>query len=130
MNKNKLTIWILVIAVLVIGGVMLFRGGDEERLSKEESQALAGDEIKVVGELKCLELKDESDDGCVVGLVADNGVIYALNSTKVKAAELRLGPNTPVEAIGVFEPADTKNQESSVFVYDGVLVLSSLKEIK
>jgi hypothetical protein len=127
-NKNKLIIWILVLIVIIGGGFWITRGGEGSRLSEEDRQALSGDEITVNGTIRCLEYKSEKPDQlCVRGIVGENGVVYAINSVAVKSAELKLGTGTDVVAVGVFEPADSASSESNVFIYDGVLVLSSLK---
>ncbi len=129
--KNKIVIAAAVVALILIG-FFLYSGGSEgdkavePTLKKEDATALNGKSLTVNGEIKCLPYKKEDPNQmCVKGIEGDDGVIYALNGSAIKSPELKLTTGTLVTAKGVFEVAN-QNSESDVFVYDGVLVLTSI----
>lgn len=132
--QNKILIAVLVLLVL-IGGWFLFFGNDsdakEQVLNNDKaSSALENHEdgVRVVGQIECLPYRKSTDDeGCVKGIKDEEGRYFALSSIAVKGVENTMPLGTPVVATGVFEPADTSNKESSVFSYEGVLVLKTLK---
>lgn len=128
---NNKTVWV-VIVLLVIGGLFLFNSGNKENKESDTAIDEQGEvregEILVMGSIACLPYRSGStNDGCVKALKGDDGKMYALNSTAVRGLELSLPEGTKVSATGKFEVANTSVDDSSVFVYDGVLVLSSLK---
>lgn len=125
--KNKAIL--AAILVLVVGGFFLFGGSDDNgRNGGNEETELREGEISVSGTIECLPYKAATPgQGCVKGVRGDDGKMYALNSIKVNAIENTMNEGQKVTAIGVFEPADTSVDDSSVFRYDGVLVLSSLR---
>ncbi|MDO8742470.1 MAG: hypothetical protein Q7J45_02940 [bacterium] len=124
-NKPKIFIGLLILAVIG-GGVFLFTQDRTEEDSgtgnKEEIADVRSGEIKVVGTIACLPYNlTIAGQECVKGLKGDDGKVYALN-TATPFAE-----GAKVTAIGVFQPANTTVDDSSVFRYDGVLVARSLK---
>lgn len=110
----------------------MFRGGDSVSESTDnESDAVEAreGEISVTGVISCLTYRSATPgQSCVKALKGDDGKMYALNSAAVNGIEIAMPEGTKVSAIGVFEPANTSVDDSSVFRYDGVLVLSSLKK--
>lgn len=128
--KNKIFLGVLII--LVVGGFFAFRGSDKGSESLNEDNDIVEvreGEISVTGEITCLTYRSATPgQSCVKALKGDDGKMYALNSTGVGGAELAMPEGTKVTAVGVFEVADTSVDDSSVFRYDGVLVLSSLKK--
>lgn len=127
--QNK-GLWALVL-VLVIGGFFLF-GNSNDRNSGGGSDngetELREGEISVSGVIACLPYKSATPgQGCVKAVKGDDGKMYALNSIKVNGIENTMNEGQKVTAIGEFEPADTSVDDASVFRYDGVLVLSSLR---
>jgi hypothetical protein len=127
--KNK--VLLIAILVLVVGGFFLFGGSDEESSDQENGNVveLREGEIEVKGVITCLPFRAATPgQGCVKAVKGDDNKMYALNSIEVKAIELTMNEGTKVTAIGTFEPADTSVDDSSVFLYDGVLVLRSLKK--
>lgn len=126
--KNRI-VWVIV-ALVLIGGFFLFRNGAErgaDTESEEVGETAAG-EVSVLGVIFCLPYKTpEPGQGCVKAVKGDDGKVYALSSAKVRGVENLMPEGAKVSAIGKFEPADTSVDDASVFVYDGVLVLSSLR---
>jgi hypothetical protein len=125
--KNKLII--LVAAVLIIGGFFFFKndGSSDEAAKALESDVEQG-EILVMGEIACLPYKSATPgQGCVKGIQGNDGKFYALNSIAVRNAENSMEEGTNVTAIGVFQEANTSVNDSSVFRYDGVLVVRTLE---
>lgn len=129
--KNKIIALVLLVLILV-GGFLLFRGGDsEDRESNEpaKSAELRGGEIKVSGTISCLPYKSTGgDQTCVKALKGDDGKVYALNTINSKGSEANMEQGTKVTAVGVFEAANTSVDDSSVFSYDGVLVVRLLEK--
>jgi hypothetical protein len=127
--QNK-GVWALIL-VLVVGSFFLFGGPDNNGGSEQEDDEveLREGEISVNGVIECLPYKAATaGQGCVKAVRGDDGKVYALNSIKVNSVENSMNEGQKVTAIGEFEPADTSVDDASVFVYDGVLVLSSLKK--
>jgi hypothetical protein len=128
-QQNK-ALWVLIL-LLVLGGYFLFRGGDasDREMPREDEEVEVGeDEISVNGTITCLTFRSATpEQDCVKALKGDDNKMYALNSTGVNGAELSMPEGTKVTAVGVFEPANTSVDDASVFRYDGVLILSSLK---
>ena len=126
--KNKLFLGALLL--LGIGGFFLFGGSDNGGVEREDDEvALREDEISVDGTIECLPYKAATaGQGCVKGVRGDDGKMYALNSVSLNAIENTMNEGQKVTAVGEFEPADTSVDDSSVFRYDGVLVLSSLRK--
>ena len=127
-HKNKLLLIVLA-AILILGGIFLFRGGDSEEVEEiSDSPTVREGEVVVEGEITCLPYtRLVADSECVKAIEGEDGKIYALDSTEVRGAENALKEGTEVTAIGVFVPANTSVDESSVFSYDGVLTLRTLK---
>ncbi len=126
--KNKALLAVL--AVLVVGGFFLFRGDEQPDSVREDDKKVEvkEGEVSVTGTITCLTYRAAAaGQDCVKALLGDDGKMYALNSTEVNGAELSMPEGTKVTAVGKFEVADTTVDDSSVFKYDGVLVLSSLK---
>lgn len=130
-NNKKLIIALAVLALLVVGWFVFFKSDTESVNENAATSALektADGKVRVVGDIECLPYRKPSEDqGCVKGIKDSEGRYFSLNSFAVKGLENTLPLGTTVEAIGTYEPADKSNSESSVFVYDGVLVLTSLK---
>lgn len=125
--KNKLII--AAAAILIVGGFFLFKS---DSTSDEIAKDLEGDveqgEMIVKGEIACLPYRSATPgQGCVKGVKGDDGKFYALNSIAVRNIENSMEEGTEVTAIGVFEEADTTVNDSSVFRYDGVLVVRKLE---
>lgn len=127
-NRKNLTIAVAILAVLIIGGLVIFSmGGDSER-EKDVAAELEEGEIAVSGEIECLPYRAEvAVEECVKGIKAD-GKIYAIDSAEVGFIENSMEEGTEVTATGELEAAASDNQESNVFRYDGLLILSSLEE--
>jgi hypothetical protein len=124
--KNRIFIAVLILLALLIGGwaVTRFNGpaGDNDTDTSLEEE---GDEITVSGTIACLPYRiNVAGQQCVKGIKGDDGKVYALNSPR--GLESKMSEGTEVMAVGRFEPADISVDESSVFVYDGVLVVRSL----
>lgn len=133
MNKwyqNKVFLGLILVAV--VGSFFLFGGKEDsrDRDNADNNEAEVGEnEISVAGVIACLPYRSATaGQGCVKGVKGDDGKMYALNSISVNGLENAMNEGQKVTAIGEFEPADTSVDDSSVFVYDGVLVLSSLKK--
>ena len=129
-NKTKTLSVLAVIAVLLAGALLITRN-NRSRVTEEEGNLIAEmkkeGEIEVKGEIACLPYRSGEKGECVKGLKGEDGKMYALNSVAVKGIEGTMDEGTDVTALGKFEPADTANTESNVFVYDGVLVARILK---
>lgn len=125
--KNKLFLGVLL--VVAIGGFFLFSGSDNNDVERENDEVeLREDEISVAGVIACLPYRAATPgQGCVKGVKGDDGKMYALNSIALNGIENTMSEGQKVTAIGEFEPANTSVDDASVFRYDGVLVLSSLK---
>lgn len=127
-NRKNLTIALVILAVLIIGGLIAFSMGRDSSDTEETSTELKEGEIEIVGEIECLPYRATgANQECVKGIKA-GGKIYAIDSAEVGFAENNMEEGTEVRATGEVEPADTENQESNVFKYDGLLILSTLKE--
>jgi hypothetical protein len=127
--KNKIFLGVLL--VLVVGGFFLFgRSDDNGRNSRDDDEVeLRGNEISIKGTIECLPYKAATaGQGCVKGVRGEDGKMYALNSITLNGIENTINEGQKVTAVGEFEPADTSVDDSSVFTYDGVLVLSSLRK--
>jgi hypothetical protein len=125
--KNK-GLWALIL-VIAIGGFFLFGGSDDSSDTANQNLNLGEGQIAVKGEIACLPYRSATPgQGCVKGIMGDDGKVYALNSIAVRNIENSMEEGTEVTAIGTFEPANTTVDDSSVFRYDGVLVVSSLQE--
>lgn len=125
---NKI-LWALLV-ILVVGGFFLFNRSEvsDSAMTSEEVEVNEG-EMSVTGVVACLPYRVATPgQDCVKALKGDDGKMYALNSTSLKAPELNMALGTKVRAVGVFEAANTSVDDSSVFRYDGVLILSSLKK--
>lgn len=129
MNSNyKNIVWAVLVLVVIIGGYYMFKGTNDSAGDKMMSDvSVPAGEISVNGVIACLPYKAATaGQGCVKSVKGDDGKVYALNSLKVNNAEMEMDEGTKVTAVGAFQPADASNSDSSVFSYDGVLVLSSL----
>lgn len=130
--QNKITIAVAVLVVLIVGWLIFFNNGSEnsnELNNNESTSALEKHEdgVRIVGQIECLPYsKRVEDEECVKGIRDAEGRYFALDSIAIKGAERTLPLGTPVVATGVFEPADTSSKESSVFSYEGVLVIKTL----
>jgi hypothetical protein len=127
--KNKMFLGALV--VLLIGGFFLFGRSDDNGSDNREDDEmeLSENEVSVNGTIECLPYKAATaGQGCVKGVKGDDGKMYALNSITLSGIENTMNEGQKVTAVGEFEPANTSVDDSSVFRYDGVLVLSSLKK--
>ena len=123
---------IVVLIAVVVGGYLIFRGNGSDDTSVPKidiaSEELKTGEIEVNGKIACLPYSSNiADESCVKGVKGDDGKMYALDSIAVKYAETDMKEGTKVVAIGTFEPANTSVNDSSVFVYDGVLVVRVLQ---
>ncbi len=114
--------------LLVVVGYFLFRNGHHHASSSlQESSEVRSGEIEVKGVIACLPYRIATrGQECVKSIKGDDGKNYALNSTDVKGVESTMAEGTKVVGIGTFEEANTSVDDSSVFRYDGVLVLRSL----
>ncbi len=130
--KNKFFLGALV--VVVAASFFVFRGGDEnndrENDRQDESNAeLRDGEIAVEGEIACLPYNiTVAGQDCVKALKGADGKMYALNTIEVNRIENTFEVGTKVSAVGVFEVADRSVNDSSVFSYDGVLVVRKLEK--
>ncbi len=124
--KNKIILAVVVL-VLVVVGYLLFKGNSEVNSYADMTEVRSG-EIKVEGVISCLPYRIATAGAeCVKSLKGDDGKDYALSSADVKGVENTMSEGTKVTAVGVFEQADTSVDDSSVFRYDGVIVLRTLK---
>lgn len=122
-SKNRIYLAVAAVAVLLLVGWLLFRNGSDNNGIPEP---VAGQEITVLGEITCLPYHiNVAGQDCVKGILGVDGKIYALNSPK--ALERAFGEGEDVTAVGIYEPANTSFDDSSVFDYDAVLVLSKLE---
>lgn len=133
MNKwyqNKVYLGLGLLVILLIGGFVFFGNRDTEKVS-DVSRVLEKTEdgnVRVVGQIECLPYKKSSDSqDCVKGIMDGEGRYFAIDSAKVKFVENTMPKGTPVVAVGAYFPADMSADESSVFLYDGVIVLKSLE---
>ena len=129
-NRKNLIIALSVLAVLAIGGLITFStGGDDADKSGDVAAELREGEVKIMGKIECLPYRIVgANQECVKGIKGDDGRIYAIDSADVGFIENDMEEGTKVQAEGELVAADADNKESSVFSYDGVLELSSLKE--
>lgn len=117
--------------VLVVGGFFLFGRSDDNGSAGRDNDdvELREDEISVNGVIECLPYKAATaGQGCVKGIRGDDGKMYALNSITLNGVENTMSEGQKVTGVGEFEPADMSVDDSSVFRYDGVLILSSLRK--
>jgi hypothetical protein len=125
--KNRTAV---VATALLLGviGYFLFRNGHHNSSSpKEAISDVRSGEIEVKGIIACLPYRVATrGQECVKSIKGDDGKNYALNSIDVKGVENTMKEGTKVVGVGTFEEANTSVDDSSVFRYDGVLVLSSL----
>ena len=134
MNSRYKTILIALLALLLIGvGVFLFKGGSDsdESSNNDDSSAVTVEkgETEVTGTIACLPYRITIvGQECVKGVKGDDGKMYALNSISVNAIENTMSEGMKVVAIGVFQPANREVDDSSVFKYDGVLVIRILEK--
>lgn len=126
--KNK--VFLGVILVLVVSGFFLFGSSKDNDSTRDNDEVEIGEnEISVNGVIACLPYRSATPgQGCVKGVRGDDGKMYAVNSITLNGIENTMDEGQKVTAVGEFEPADTSVDDSSVFRYDGVLVLSSLKK--
>ncbi|MEK7175766.1 MAG: hypothetical protein AAB695_00055 [Patescibacteria group bacterium] len=125
MTKKGIIISLIVLVALVAGGVFLFKDSPKENKIEEEITETKGDEITVFGVIACLPYRiTVAGQECVKSIKGDDGKVYALNSPT--GAENAMNEGAKVKAMGVFQPADTSLDDSSSFVYDGVLVVRIL----
>jgi hypothetical protein len=123
--KNRIFIAVLVLLALLIGGWAVTRLNGPATDNSDTSLEEEGDEITVSGTIACLPYRiNVAGQACVKSIKGDDGKVYALNSPR--GLESKMSEGTEVMAVGRFEPADISIDESSVFVYDGVLVVRSL----
>lgn len=130
LNKNKilLLVFILLLAFFSFLSYEKNTNNDLKSIESEMSSELGSDEILVRGSISCLEYREDNSSGdCIKGIKGDDGILYALDSSKVRFAENNMSVGTEVLASGKFNKANTEISESSVFVYDGVLVLSRIE---
>lgn len=127
-SKNRIFIALILLAALIIGGFLLSKDkpSDSSRDKDNDIAETKGDEVTVSGIIACLPYRiNISGQECVKSIKGDDGKVYALNSPK--GLENAMNDGTKVTAIGVFQPADTSVDDSSAFVYDGVLVVRTLQ---
>lgn len=132
MNPRYRNIAIGLALLAVVGGFLVFRDGSSETYSGNDdaSAKLKDNEIQVTGVIACLPYNaGVSATDCVKSIRGDDGKVYALNTIKINGAERNYAEGQKVLAIGVYEPANTSVDDASVFKYDGVLVVRSLKKI-
>lgn len=120
--KNRTVAALVLLLVLLLGGWLVMRGGDndgeiKENESSEVAEVKTG-EIKVEGVIACLP-NSGTGENCVKGVKGDDNKMYALNIF----TDLKIGAK--VTAYGKYEPA-TKNAEAGTFQYDGVLDVRTL----
>lgn len=133
MNQNqwyKNKGFLLVLALLLVGGFFLFKGEDSDADEEDNTvvEVQAG-EVEIKGEIACLYYENATaGQGCVKALKGDDGKMYALNSLAVRGAENEMAVGTKVTAVGKLEKANTSVNDSSVFTYDALLVLSSIQK--
>lgn len=116
--------------VLIVSGYFLYRDNNKKAFSNKETDSteVRSGEIEVKGVISCLPYRVAiAGQKCVKSIKGDDGKDYALESREVGAVENAMPEGTKVTGIGEFETADTSVNDSSVFRYDGVLILRTLK---
>ncbi|MDO8423981.1 MAG: hypothetical protein Q7S54_00015 [bacterium] len=123
-SKNSIFVALALLMALIFGGMFLFKDGPSDTPMEEESEIEDGT-ITVSGAIACLPYRlNIAGQSCVKGIKGEDGKMYALNSPR--GLENAMSEGTKVTAVGIFEPADTSTDDSSSFIYDGVLVIRSL----
>jgi hypothetical protein len=128
--KNKITLAVALLIVLVVGGIIVSKTRNGEGASRmqvaEESQLQAGP-VEVRGTVECLPyMRGGADQECVNGLLGEDGNFYALSFASPRGVDRNIGRGSEVLVKGTYAPADTSSEESGVFRYEGVITVTSI----
>lgn len=98
-------IWILVLAVAVIFGLVLFSGWDQVVNDSVDNMAT------ITGNFSCLPLKDGTipTENCDLGVHARDGSYYALDISHIQDANTDLKADDTIAVTGFLLPAATVN---------------------
>lgn len=131
MSKQMKIIVGILAAILVLGGILVWKS-DDSPADNPSTEELSENETRVTGEIICLPMRSGTPDekSCVKAISGDDEKVYALNTMDIGRPEDKLEIGDRVTAIGVSEPADLGNEESSFFIYDAVLVPRTLTSNK
>ncbi|MHB1330803.1 MAG: hypothetical protein ACYCY6_02440 [Minisyncoccota bacterium] len=122
--KNKVVLGIGVLVLIIIGAALF--GSSNGSNGGDNAEDVRSGETAVVGKLACMPYKPGNqalEENCVLGLDANDGNFYALDTSKVEVAEPDLEPDAELRLVGVLTPVNPDAVESDVFDYDGVLTV-------
>ncbi len=127
---------IAVVAIALIGGGYLLKNGAQPQIAATTGEANVAlvsfeartGEIDATGVLDCTPHKSGkpvAEGECVMGLKADDGKFYSLDTSRMEDAK---GENlSKVRVIGTFVPTDEANPEVGDFSYAGVITVRAIE---
>ncbi|HRH25601.1 MAG TPA: hypothetical protein PLD99_01440 [Parcubacteria group bacterium] len=126
---------IAVVAIALIGGGYLLKNSDAPKVVTNTDANLAlvsfeprTGEIDATGVLDCTPHKSGkpvAEGECVMGLKADDGKFYSLDTSKMEDAK---GSNLEkVRVLGTFVATDAENPEVGDYAYDGVITVRAIE---
>lgn len=122
--KNKVILGVAAVVVILLGMALFGPSGGMNGGSDAED--VRPGEMAIVGKLACMPYKPGNqalEENCVLGLDANDGNFYALDTSKVEEAESGLEPDAELRLVGVLTPVNEDADVSDVFDYDGVLMV-------
>jgi hypothetical protein len=126
-NKKLLIVFAV---LLLIGGVFAFVNRNPNAATDKVVVEPTADETVITGTFTCLPLKNgvpSTDESCVMGLGADDGKMYALDSSQATIVSSTIGVKDRVRIVGVLTIPDTTVDEGNAFKIDGVMKVRAIQ---
>lgn len=134
---KNLVIGLLLIAALAGGAFIIKRtttsGTAPRTVDTTDSVAAQPTEKEsvITGKLNCLPFKNSepiTDANCVMGLIADDGKAYSLDTTKLTIISKTLGVKDRVRVVGVLSTPNSATDEGTAFAIKGVLQARAIQK--
>ena len=133
--KNKLAVGMLILALVVLGAIIAKKGTSilpstkpVDLTDKIAAQPTATETL-ITGKLNCLPFRNKQEvtsDNCVLGLISDEGLAYALDTVGITILSKTLQPQDEVRIVGTLETPAADISENA-FDITGVIAVRALQ---
>ncbi|MDP2642185.1 MAG: hypothetical protein Q8P21_02755 [bacterium] len=120
---RKNTIWLVVLAALVVFGFLLFKGWDKIVNTGIDSMST------VTGNFSCLPLKDrtQEEEECTLGVRSRDGLYYALDISRIQDANTDLKAEDTIAVTGFVLPeSQIAQSEWADYAVAGIIKVNTL----
>lgn len=129
-KRNKKLLIVLAV-LLIVGGIVAFVKRNPNDLTDKVVVEPTARETVITGTFTCLPLKNgvpSTDESCVMGLGADDGKMYALDSSQATIVSSTIGVKDRVRIVGELTIPDTTVDEGNAFKIDGVMKVRAIQK--